>query len=50
MHTVRGAAAEELNITNALMDMILSLQNQMQEMQRINQTPQPTTDDTGKGR
>jgi hypothetical protein len=24
MHTVRGAAAEELNITNALMDMILS--------------------------
>ena len=50
MHTVRGEAAEELNITNALMDMILSLQNQMQEMQRINQTPQPTTDDTGKGR
>ena len=49
MHTVRGAAAEELNITNALMDMILSLQNQMQEMQRINQTLQPTTDDTDKG-
>jgi hypothetical protein len=49
MHTVRGAAAEELNITNSLMDMILSLQNQMQEMQRINLTPQPTTDDTGKG-
>ena len=49
MHTVRGAAAEELNITNALMDMILSLQNQMQEMQRINQALQPTTDDTDKG-
>ena len=49
MHTVRGAAAEELNITNALMDMILSLQNQMQEMQRINQTLQPTTDDTDNG-
>ena len=49
MHTVRGAAAEELNITNALMDIILSLQNQMQEMQRINQTLQPTTDATDKG-
>ena len=49
MHTVRGAAAEELNITNALMDMSLSLQNQMQEMQRINQTLQPTTDNTDKG-
>lgn len=48
MHTVSSAPTGEPNFTNALMDMILSLQNQMQEIQRVNETPQQTADNTDK--